>query len=204
MTKKMLQNAYGLDSGEATRGFYNEWAATYDDEVAENGYITPDRCATALASFVSDPTEPLLDVGCGTGISGAALRGHGFTTLDGCDFSAEMLKLATDKGVYRKLHNTDLEAPFPFEQGAYANIAAIGVLNPGHAPASTFDEIVALLNPGGHFVFSLNDHAMADKSYETRIMEHVDTGSVSLLFSEYGDHLPKIDLKSNVYVVRKA
>lgn len=203
MTKNMLNNVYGLDSAEATQRFYDEWADSYDAEVTQNGYVTPGRCAAALAEFATDQTAPMLDIGCGTGISGGALRSAGFTTIDGCDFSAEMLERAKAKGHYRTLTNTNLEDPFPFEKGVYTNLAAIGVLNPGHAPAQTLDEVLNLLEPDGLFVFSLNDHALADKTYEARINEHLDCANAELLFREYGDHLPNIDLKSSVYVLRK-
>ncbi len=201
--KKMLANAYTLDNAETTKAFYDDWAGSYDEEVSENGYVTPKRCAEALAEFVDDPSLPILDIGCGTGISGQALKEAGFATIDGCDFSAEMLARADQKGLYRNIFNTNLEDPFPFEAGIYANLAAIGVLNPGHAPASTLDAIMSLLDPGGLFVFSLNDHALEDKTYEARLNEHVDTGSAALLFREHGPHLPQIDLGSNVYVLKK-
>lgn len=203
MTQKMLDKAYGLDGAEATQSFYDQWAGSYDQEVSENGYITPNRCAEALLEFVEDKDAPLLDIGCGTGISGGALHQSGFTTIDGCDFSAEMLKAARDKGIYRELMTTNLEDPFPFAPESYTNMAAIGVLNPGHAPATTLDDILALLPRGGHFVFSLNDHALEDHSYEARLNEHVDSGTAALMFREYGPHLPKIDLNSNVYVLKK-
>ncbi len=203
MTQKMLSNAHALKGAKDTKDYYDAWAETYEDEVAENGYVSPERCAAALAEFVGDKDAPLLDVGCGTGVSGNALKSAGFTRLDGCDFSAEMLERAKSKGIYQELTNTDLEDPFPFEPGAYSNIAAIGVLNPGHAPATTLDEIMNLLPTGGHFVFSLNDSALADFSYEARLNEHIDCGSASLLFREYGPHLPGIGMQSNVYVLQK-
>lgn len=199
----MLNNAYGLDGAEATKSFYDEWAASYDEEVTENGYMTPQRCAEALAEFVDDQTAPVLDIGCGTGISGIALKTAGFSKIDGCDFSAEMLKRAKGTSIYRELTNTNLEKPFPFESDAYVNMSAVGVLNPGHAPATTLDEILALLPSNGHFVFSLNDHALEDHSYEARLNEHVDCGTAQLMFREYGPHLPEINLQSNVYVLKK-
>lgn len=204
MTKKMLDNAYGLESGEATKSFYDEWAATYDAEVSDNGYVTPSRLAAALADMVDDKSTPLLDIGCGTGISGHELKTAGFKTIDGCDFSAEMLALAGSKNIYRSIINTDLENPFPFTPGAYTNIVACGVLNPGHAPASTLDQVMELLEPGGIFAFSLNDHALADSTYEARINDNVDSGAATLLFREYGEHLPKIDLQSIVYLLQKS
>jgi len=201
--KQFLDKAYDLDGAEATRQFYDDWSESYDAEVRENGYATPARCAAALKKFTGGLATPLLDIGCGTGVSGEAFRDAGFTTIDGADFSAEMLAAAKKKDLYRDLIQTDLANPFPFEPGKYANIAAVGVLNPGHAPAETLDAVIPLLPRGGCFVFSLNDHAMEDGSYEGRILEHVDTGSTLLMFREYGDHLPKIGLKSNVYVLKR-
>ena len=63
---------------------------------------------------------------------------------------------------------------------------------------------MALLPPGGCFVYTLNDHALADWSYEGAMREIVDSGSASLVFKEHGDHLPKIDLRATVVVLRKS
>ena len=202
--KTYLDNVYDLDTSEKTRAFYDDWSATYDEEVAENGYATPGRAAEALAGFVEDLAEPMMDLGCGTGVSGAAFRAAGFSTLDGTDFSPQMLKRAESKGIYRTLLKGNLSDPMPFADGAYRLISAIGVLNPGHAPAEVFDQVMAKLPAGGLFTFSLNDHALADPAYEARLNEHLDCGAARLLFKEYGTHLPKIDLQSNVYVVAKA
>lgn len=201
--KKFLDNVYDLDSPEATKAFYDDWSASYDAEVAEHGYATPGRCAEALKEFAPDLGRPLLDLGCGTGVSGAALKAAGFTTIDGSDFSAEMLEQARKKGIYRNLLQADLTDPMPFEDGAFDYISAIGVLNPGHGPAEVIDAVLAKLPRDGLFVFSLNDHALADPTYEGRLTEHVDAGNARVLFREYGEHLPKIDLKSVVYVVQK-
>ena len=89
--RQFLESAYDLPDRQATAGFYGDWAATYDDEIAGNGYATPARCAAALAGRAASREAPVLDIGCGTGLSGLALRAAGFTTIDGTDFSAEML-----------------------------------------------------------------------------------------------------------------
>lgn len=201
--KTHLNNVYALDTSEKTQRFYDDWSATYDAEVAENGYVTPARAAVALADHLGDLSDPLMDLGCGTGVSGAAFRDAGFSTIDGTDFSPQMLEKARAKGVYRTLSQGDLSDPMPFGDGAYSLVAAIGVLNPGHAPPELFDQVMAKLPSGGLFAFSLNDHALADPSYEARLNDHVDCGYATLLFREYGEHLPKIDLKSNVYIVSK-
>ncbi len=199
-----LDDAYELDGSEATQAFYGEWAETYEAEIKANGYVTPTRCAAALAAHAADAGAPLLDLGCGTGLSGEAFRAAGFAVIDGTDFSAEMLAYARDKpGVYRRLTLGDLTRPIPADPGEYANVAAVGVFSPGHAPASMLDAVLALLDRGGCFVFSLNDHALADPSFEARIAANVDAGIAEVAFQEYGDHLPGTGLRASVYVLRR-
>ena len=52
--------------------------------------------------------------------------------------------------------------------------------------------------------FSYNDHALADPKHEAAVAEWTDCGAAALIFKEYGDHLPGIDLKSNVYILEKS
>lgn len=203
MTRRFLDNVYD-HIGDSVAEFYDDWAASYDAEVAENGYVTPTRCARALVKFVQDRTAPLLDFGCGTGLSGAALHHQGFTTLDGLDLSAEMLDIARAKSIYRTLTQVEIGAALPVTPGTYTAIAAIGVIGPGAAPLDTFDTLIALLNPGGVMTFSYNDHALEDPAYEARLNEYVDLGALRLHFREHGPHLPQRNIHSTVYVVEKA
>ena len=70
-------------------------------------------------------------------------------------------------------------------------------------PSTVFDEILNLLPSGGCFVFSLNDHALAGGTMETRLLELTEHGVADLVFKEHGEHLPGIDLTSSVYVLKK-
>jgi len=200
---KFFDRAYDLEDAEQTRSLYDEWAASYDEELRAAGYASPARTAAAMAAAVADRAAPLLDLGCGTGLSGEALRDAGFTTIDGTDFSAEMLAVAAGKGVYRDLFQGDLNTPIPASPGTYANAAAVGVFSPTHAPAAMIDDVVALLPSGGCFGFSLNDHALAEPGYEQRIADLVEAGAVEVVSDVYGDHLPQIGLKAKIYVLRR-
>ena len=206
--RTFLDKAYDLGDLESTRAFYADWAETYDAEIRANGYATPDRCAKALADAVADLSAPVLDIGCGTGLSGIALRAAGFTAVDGTDLSQEMIDIAThregsDGGIYRELFLGLARDPLPIPPGQYANAAAIGVFSPGHAPPETVDTVLGFLPAGGCFVFSMNDHALEDPAYASKIDQILSDGAAEQAFREHGPHLPGIGLESTVLVLRK-
>ena len=188
---------------EETRALYDAWSQTYEDEVGANGYVTPERCSQALAQVTDDLRAPILDFGCGTGLSGLALTKSGFRIIDGVDLSAEMLAGAEAKGFYRELRQIEAGVSPVDTPGSYAAIAAIGVIGAGAAPVETFDLLMHSLGRGGKLVLSYNDHALEDPVYEARISEWVDPGAARLLFKEHGPHLPQIGLSSTVYVLEK-
>lgn len=204
MTQKFLDKVYQARDGASTRELYDAWSDSYEAEVAENGYVTPRRCAEALAEYATDMSAPVLDFGCGTGLSGEALAAAGFSTIDGVDLSAEMLAQAKKKKVYRSLSQIEADAPLDITPGDYAAIAAIGVIGAGAAPISVLHELMKALPSGGKLVLSFNDHALADPANEAGLNEWLDCGAARLLFREHGDHLTRIDLKACVYVIEKA
>ena len=204
MTEKFLDKVYDARDASSTRQLYDEWASTYEAEVAENGYVTPGRCAAALADHMTDRSLPILDFGCGTGLSGLALKTAGFETIDGVDLSADMLAEARGKGVYRSLSQIEADSPLAHEPGTYAAIAAIGVIGAGAAPISVLHSLMKGLASGDLLVLSFNDHALADPANEAGLNEWLDCGAARLLFREHGPHLTKIDLSSCVYVIEKA
>jgi len=203
MTDTFLDKAYGTTGTDATRTLYTKWAASYEAEVGENGYATPARCAKALANVITDFDLPVLDFGCGTGLSGLALSMAGFQTIDGMDLTQEMLDLAHSKQLYRQLQLSDPDVPLPIKKGDYSAISAIGVIGSGAAPIEVFDMLFNVLESKAKFVFSFNDHTLEDAKFEARVRNVVSTNEAILLFEEYGDHLPGQNMKSKVYVLEK-
>jgi len=185
-------------SPEETQALYKDWAGTYDADVTEAGYATPARLAKALAGLAPDKTAPLLDFGCGTGLSGAALTTEGFSTIDGTDITPAMLDQAETRGVYRKLW---LSRPGAAPPKGYAMITATGVISLGAAPPDTLASLLDTLSTGGLLALSYNDATLADKSFMDA-MEAAKTRAM-LLFEEHGPHLPAKSMGSTIYVLRK-
>jgi predicted TPR repeat methyltransferase len=187
------------------RDYYDNWAESYDAELRANGYASPARVAAALASVVPDLAAPILDYGCGTGMSGEALLAAGFTVIDGADPAAEMLRVAASKQIYRSLVHLDLDAPRPpFDSGQYDAVAAIGLIGPGAGPLTLFDQLLDLVTPGGFFGVSFNEHALDDPVYRAKVAEPAATGFASVVVDEVGPHIPGLGVESTVYVFRRS
>lgn len=202
--KGFLDSVYAISDVRDTRQLYDRWAASYNREIKANGYVTPRRCATALAELAGDHDAPLLDIGCGTGISGMAMAAVGFSVIDGCDLSAAMLeKAARHDRLYRQLWQVDPDNPLDFAPEDYRYISAVGVIASGHAPAATIGAVLEKLPSNGLFVFSLNDHTLEDAAFEAEIDRLVAEGMAAIRYRDYGDHLPGIGLKSLVIILER-
>ena len=195
---------YKSQTNQEVLAIYDDWAEEYDETVLSHGYITPQRCAAALAGLAPDLTAPVLDIGCGTGISGMALEAAGFTHVTGSEVNAAMLEKARARGsIYQNLMLVDVDNPFDFDVGTYRYITAMGVIATGHAPASTIEDVLAKLEPGGLFVFSLNDHTLETPAYPETVDKVINDGRAECLLDEYGEHMPKIGLKARVIVLAR-
>lgn len=198
-----LDNIYSVEGGEAMRRYYDDWAKSYDADLVDNDYKTPARCAEALTRHLADRNAPLLDFACGTGMSGVALNEAGFSCIDGTDISAGMIEVAREKGVYRNLWVCDPDKPFDERAGKHAAIIAVGAIGAGAAPVDAIDGALASLNRDGLFIVSLNDHTLEDPAFERRLTAAAQKGTIEILESDHGPHLPAIGLGAKVYVARK-
>lgn len=191
-------------SVDETRKLYDEWATGYDDSMRNWGYATPTRIALALRQSGANPEKPVLDFGCGTGLSGMSLRAVGFELIDGTDISREMLRLSEARGVYRQVWQGQPGDLGHIRAGDYPIIAASGVISLGAAPPETLDLLISALAPGGLLAFNFNDATLAARSYTDRLDIAVLDPTLELVFEEEGPHLPGKNMTSAVYVLRKS
>lgn len=206
--KRLLDRAYTFDHSSTvqhTREFYDEWAEVYDEElVTEQGYAMPQRCASALARFATPSSTRVLDVGCGTGLSGKALQAAGFEAIDGCDISPGMLEKAAQLGLYERLFEADLtRPPLDVEDASYDAATAVGVYSFGHLHADTTETILRAVAPGGLVAIGVNDHFYEEGSLRAKIEDLEREGAVTTLLAEHGAHLPVKGVGGWVFVLRK-
>jgi predicted TPR repeat methyltransferase len=98
----------------------------------------------------------VLDLGCGTGLSGAALIDAGINCqLHGVDLSQQMLTKAREKNIYTQLEHSDITSAMRHDRGNYDIILAEDVFIYVGKLDDAFSEIARLLNTNGLFAFSI-------------------------------------------------
>jgi len=189
---------------ERTKQFYADWAATYDKELVDGrDYAQPARCADAFERHLAPGGEPIADLGCGTGLLGRTLSERGYTTLDGVDYSPEMLALARATGLYRRLWSADLNEALDIPNGTYAGVAAMGVFSFGHVYADALDEMMRILRPGGVLIIGVNEVFVNEGTLTPKIDGLAAAGTAEVAESGYGDHMPESGVNGWVYVLRR-
>jgi predicted TPR repeat methyltransferase len=152
------------DSAEVMRQ-YDEMAPAYDATLLSQwGYSAPATAADLLARHV-DLQSAILDVGCGTGLTGGELQRVGFGSVCGADISQPSLQIAASKGVYQTLVRTDLLKPLPFLDGRFDAAVCIGVLS--YISGDTlFRELCRVVRDGGLLLFSHRTDLVAERAFE--------------------------------------
>lgn len=194
-------------SAEDTQKIYADWATTYEDDLTALSYATPDRVAQALIAQFPDLEAPVLDFGCGTGLSGVALRKVGFDQVDGTDISPQMLERAAtktfeDAPLYRRTWLGQI-GQIDITPGDYPIIVATGVVSLGAAPPEMLDTLLAALATGGLLAFSYNDPTLKNEQYIKTLEDVLEAEKAEVLFREHGPHLNAQVTGSDVIVLRR-
>ncbi|MEP1207447.1 MAG: methyltransferase domain-containing protein [Rhizobiaceae bacterium] len=200
-----FEAAYSLETNDQTRIHYKSWADTYDHEVSEvNGYAQPRRVAEMLCKLQPDLTSRILDAGCGSGLSGVAIAKAGYTHIDGCDFSPEMLEKSLEKGCYTNLFEANLnETLRQTADSTYDIVTCVGVFSFGHVFPAACDELLRVLRKGGYLVIALNEQYWDKGDLAEKLGQLEADGTISILEKQFGEHLPGHDVNGWVIAAVK-
>ncbi|WP_304621601.1 tetratricopeptide repeat protein [Roseomonas sp. KE0001] len=139
------------------RDLFDQYAPRFAAELTQRlGYRTPEALAELLRDSGVEAARRLrvLDLGCGTGLSGLALAPFA-ARLEGLDLSPCMLAEAARQGCYDALHEADLLDFLPGQAGRHDLIAAADVLNYLGDLAPALRAMRQALRPGGLLAFSV-------------------------------------------------
>jgi predicted TPR repeat methyltransferase len=88
---------------------FDQHAESFEDILVEQlGYTVPMMVRQRLQSLNLGPFQRLLDLGCGTGLTGGALRDM-VGDMTGIDISEKMVEIAHEKDLYETLYVAEIE-----------------------------------------------------------------------------------------------
>lgn len=198
-----LERCYQLDDSDAIRRFYDGAAREYDSTLVNDiGYVAPVVSARVFHSFVPDRDARIVDLGCGTGLAGSALHDLGFRHIDGADYAAGMLDVASQKGCYEKLFQCDLNQPLNIATNHYSGALCVGALSGAHIGPGAIDEIVRIIAPGGVFCVTVNERGWIEHGFERRFEQLVTQGRLERLHTKKEDYHTNENIRGWVCVYR--
>jgi predicted TPR repeat methyltransferase len=148
------------------RRVFDQHAPDFDESLLRQlGYRGPDLLLAAVLNAAAEAGRPprfaaALDLGCGTGLSGAPFRPH-VERLVGVDLSAGMIEEARRKTIYNRLETDDLVCFLAVEAAAdteYDLVIAADVFVYVADLTPVMQGVASVLAPNGLFAFTLETH----------------------------------------------
>lgn len=200
MTDQVNSDANGLNAlaenphSETIATYYDEWADTYDADLAKWRYEAPLVAATMLSRQAS-LNGIVFDAGCGTGLTGRALRSVGFKHIDGADISSNSLRIAAKTKAYSNLWWIDLQkCPLKIPDDTYDALICVGVLSYVPESEAILKEFCRIVRPGGCVVFTQREDLFVQREC-TQIIAGLETNRTweRITLSDPRPYLPAND-----------
>jgi predicted TPR repeat methyltransferase len=156
----LLNAASGASSAKAPSGYVSEtfdgFADHFDDQLVHTlEYRVPEQLVALAREHFAEHRPNTLDLGCGTGLVGAALA-RNFESLVGVDLSSRMLEAARRRGCYDELHCAEIEAWLAQAQREkFDLVIAADVFIYFGDLAALFGKVARVLRASGGFAFSV-------------------------------------------------
>jgi predicted TPR repeat methyltransferase len=142
---------------------FDQHAEAFEDILVEQlGYCVPLLIRQKLQELELGPFEKMLDLGCGTGLTGGALRDMA-EDITGLDLSENMVEIAHEKDIYETLYVAEcVDFLDDNEDGPFDIVTAADVLPYIGALEPLFFGVADNLNEGALFVFSAETRSDED------------------------------------------
>lgn len=157
----LLSSLTGETTRQAPEAFvtwlFNSYANRFDNHLASLGYQGPEmlRQLAERAGWTADASRTVLDLGCGTGLSGLPFRPYA-ASLHGVDLAEGMLVQAQRRGIYDRLDMGEVHLALQqYAPAQYDAVLAADVLIYIGDIAKMFRMVATVLKPGGSFLFTV-------------------------------------------------
>ena len=166
----------GTSDAREVADMYDEWAQSYDDDLASWSYRAPTVVAETVMTRLP-AAESALDVGCGTGLVGRALRARGFAgRILGLDISPASLEIAQRSGAYDSLQRADLQQRLAFEDDTFDAVVCVGVMTYLPEVEAVWREFARVARPEGIVVATQREDLWDTRQCQTVVDRLQDEG----------------------------
>lgn len=187
--RHMANTLAGETSERAPDGYvikvFDDYADAFDTHLTTSlQYRVPEELVALLARVAAPAANTLdvIDLGCGTGLVGAAIAPFS-RTLTGVDLSPRMVEKSRERGVYQRLVCDDVVRMLRQQPDHSADLLVSADV---FIYIGKLDELMAeahrVLRPGGRLAFSIE--TLADASGQTHRLERSGRYSQSLAYIE--------------------
>ncbi len=184
---------------------YDQWATDYDSDLEKDfGWYGPALAAGVFEKYV--PTSArVLDAGAGTGLVGKALKQKGYGTIVAMDLSEGMLEEARKTGAYESYDQMVMGETLGYETNSFDAAICVGVFTVGHVPANGLDDLVRVVKPGGHIVYSLRPDVYEANGFREKHAEFEAAGKAAIVEATEPEHVLPVgepEVEHQVWVLR--
>lgn len=184
----------GTTDPDEVAGRYDAWAESYDDDLVSWSYQAPGVAAEAVIAHQPE-ARTVLDVGCGTGLVGKALRARGCAArIVGLDISQASLRVAHQTGAYDALDRADLQQPLGVEDDSMDALVCAGVMTYLPDVEAVWREFARVVLPGGIIVVTQREDLWEPRRCQ-QVIDRLATDDVwtALDISGPAPYLPHAD-----------
>ncbi len=179
---------------------YAQWAGTYDTDLDQAGYEAPTHAVALMAKLVSIDAQ-IIEFGCGTGLVGELLAGHGYQRVVGIDQSPEMLDKAKNRSCYQSLREHDLTQPL-IDDIRYEAGVCVGVCAFGPVLAQHILHMTAVLVEHAPLILTINGKAWNDHDWVEQLDEAQQRDGFIVEFINTIPYLTNEDVDGKLLIVR--
>lgn len=160
VARHMLAATSGKTTDNAPAGYvtrlYDDYADRFDEHLDSIDYHVPSLIREAILDVAAEekPAWRVLDLGCGTGQCGQAVRSLA-SSLTGVDLSPRMIAKGRERGIYDSLTVGNIEEALDSSEDAYDLIVAGDVFIYFGDLSKVLAGCVRALRPGGLLAFSV-------------------------------------------------
>jgi predicted TPR repeat methyltransferase len=177
---------------ECIEQIYRGFSAYYEKQMREDlGYTGPERLDDGIKAVLGDRRGlKILDLGCGSGLSGTVLKGRA-SELTGVDLSPEMIELARGRNLYDTLEVAEITDWLKRNKESYDLIAACDCLIYFGDIGQVVVPAAAHLNPQGVIAITM------EKSDQPPF-QLTDSGR----YAHHPDHVREVAARAGLNVAR--